>query len=188
MDPSLRKGLWRSTLLIITLTPVQVDGQHLKTHFLLRLYEGMVVTGIKSQSCYRVEPTISVPNDGGRSWTPQSVSSCRFLWVSPNIRLNSHLTGRDPWTGAEDLKLLEELALHGKRWNIISGTIKGRPAVQCRNRFLSLQRAGKVSEDGKSSTSTIAARSPTSGTGIIMARAIPRHMKLESLLMRTAEQ
>jgi hypothetical protein len=47
------------------------------------------------------------------------------------------------------VKLLEALEKHGKRWNIISGCIKGRPAVQCRNRFLSLQRAGKVSEDGK---------------------------------------
>ena len=100
------------------------------------------------------------------------------------------MTGRDPWTEVEDLKLLEVLAKHGKRWNIISGTIKGRPAVQCRNRFLSLQRAGKVSEDGKSSTSTVAGRNPTSDTKtiIIKARVIVHHKKPEFPLTHTAEQ
>lgn len=74
LDPSLRKGPWRSTFLVIVLMAVQADGQHLKTHSSLRLYEGMVVAGIKSQSCYQVEPTINVPSDGGRNSTHQSVS------------------------------------------------------------------------------------------------------------------
>ena len=88
------------------------------------------------------------------------------------------LIGHDPWTEPEDLKLLETLANHGKRWNIISGCIKGRPAVQCRNRFISLQRAGKVSEDGKSSVSTIAGHSPTLDAETTKARVIVRHTQM----------
>jgi len=86
-----------------------------------------------------------------------------------------HSIGRDVWTEAEDLKLLEALAKHGKRWNIISGSIKGRPAVQCRNRFLSLQRAGKVSEDGRSSVSTTTGSSPTSDTEMTKVRVTFLH-------------
>jgi len=70
------------TFLVIVLTPVQVGGQHLKMHFLLQLCEGMAVTGTKSQSYFQVEPMISVPNDGGRNWTPQSVSNLRIDFLS----------------------------------------------------------------------------------------------------------
>lgn len=93
-----------------------------------------------------------------------------FVALSVHRMLTNHSSGRDPWAEAEDLKLLEALAKHGKRWNIISGCIKGRPAVQCRNRFLSLQRAGKVSEDGKSSVSTIAGRNSSSVTDMVKVR------------------
>jgi len=147
----------------------QADGQHLKTHFSSRLCEGMVGTGIKLQSFYQVERTTSVPSDGGRNWTPQSVSPYLCGTVDqPSIY--QILIGRDPWTQAEDLKLLEALGKHEKRWNVISGCIKGRPAVQCRNRFLSLQRAGKVSEDGKSSVSTTASCGPISDAEIIQVK------------------
>ena len=90
-----------------------------------------------------------------------------FSW--PFSLLSTRLIGRDAWTGVEDLKLLEALEKHGKRWNVISGCIKGRPAVQCRNRFLSLQRAGRVSEDGKVSPSGTMNRSPTSGAKNVRA-------------------
>lgn len=159
------------------LIPVQADGQHPKTHFLLQLYEGTVVIGIKLQSCYQVEPTISVPKDGERNWTLRSVSS---LTCGGFIRRLTErvFVGHDPWTDPEDLKLLEALANHGKRWNIISGCIKGRPAVQCRNRFISLRRAGKVSEDGKSSMSAIVGHSPTLDTETTKARVIVRHTQM----------
>jgi len=67
LDPSLRKGSQKSTFLVTMLMSVQADGQRLKTHFLLQLCEGMVVTGIKLQSCYQVGPTTSAPSDGGRN-------------------------------------------------------------------------------------------------------------------------
>ena len=35
---------------------------------------------------------------------------------------------------------------HGRRWNIISGYLTGRPAVHCRNRWLSLLRAGRITD------------------------------------------
>ena len=35
---------------------------------------------------------------------------------------------------------------HGRRWNIISGYLAGRPAVHCRNRWLSLLRAGRITD------------------------------------------
>ena len=75
LDPSLRKGLFvvGSTVFIIVLTPEQAGGQPLKMHFLLRLYEDMVVTGTKSRSCCQVEPTTNAPRGGGRNWTHQSV-------------------------------------------------------------------------------------------------------------------
>ena len=137
-------------------------------HFLLQLYEGMVATGIRWRSCYRDEPTINAPSDGGRSWTPQSVSH-RTRGSYP--LLNVHPTGRDAWTDAEDSKLLVALEEHGKRWNVISGCIKGRPAVQCRNRFLSHQRAGKVSEDGKALGGAGADRNAASDTDTMNVRA-----------------
>ena len=93
-----------------------------------------------------------------------SIRQSSSSWPSP--LLNACLIGRDAWTEAEDLKLLEALEKHGKRWNIISGSIKGRPAVQCRNRFLSLQRAGKVTGDGKAPGGTGADPSTASGTKV----------------------
>jgi len=104
----------------------------------------------------------------------------------PSSPLNAHLTGRDAWTEAEDLKLLEALETHGKRWNIISGCIKGRPAVQCRNRFLSLQRAGRVSEDGKAPGSTSADRSTASGTKVINVRVTILHTRGDFLLIHSS--
>ena len=55
-------------------------------------------------------------------------------------------TGRDPWTDTEDLILMEAQEKHGRRWNIISGYLNGRPAVHCRNRWLSLLRAGRITD------------------------------------------
>jgi len=93
-----------------------------------------------------------------------SIRSSSSSW--PSTLLNVCLIGRDAWAEAEDLKLLEALENHGKRWNIISGSMKGRPAVQCRNRFLSLQRAGRVTEDGKPPGDTGADPSTASGTKV----------------------
>ena len=39
---------------------------------------------------------------------------------------------------------MEAQEKHGRRWNIISGYLPGRPAVHCRNRWLSLLRAGRI--------------------------------------------
>lgn len=41
---------------------------------------------------------------------------------------------------------MEAQEKHGRRWNIISGYLNGRPAVHCRNRWLSLLRAGRVTD------------------------------------------
>jgi len=41
---------------------------------------------------------------------------------------------------------MEAQEKHGRRWNIISGYLKGRPAVHCRNRWLSLLRAGRITD------------------------------------------
>ena len=41
---------------------------------------------------------------------------------------------------------MEAQEKHGRRWNIISGYLTGRPAVHCRNRWLSLLRAGRVTD------------------------------------------
>jgi hypothetical protein len=54
--------------------------------------------------------------------------------------------GCDPWTDAEDHILMEAQEKHGRRWNIISGYLPGRPAVHCRNRWLSLLRAGRITD------------------------------------------
>lgn len=67
---------------------------------------------------------------------------CAKRWrekLDPSIR-------RDPWTDAEDLILMEAQEKHGRRWNIISGYLSGRPAVHCRNRWLSLLRAGRITD------------------------------------------
>ena len=41
---------------------------------------------------------------------------------------------------------MEAQEKHGRRWNIISGYLTGRPAVHCRNRWLSLLRAGRITD------------------------------------------
>lgn len=41
---------------------------------------------------------------------------------------------------------MEAQEKHGRRWNIISGYLNGRPAVHCRNRWLSLLRAGRITD------------------------------------------
>ena len=41
---------------------------------------------------------------------------------------------------------MEAQEKHGRRWNIISGYLSGRPAVHCRNRWLSLLRAGRITD------------------------------------------
>ena len=41
---------------------------------------------------------------------------------------------------------MEAQGRHGRRWNIISGYLTGRPAVHCRNRWLSLLRAGRITD------------------------------------------
>lgn len=55
---------------------------------------------------------------------------------------------RTPWTDEEDDVLIKMWRQVGKRWNLISKELKGRPAVHCRNRWQSLFRIGKV--DGTS--------------------------------------
>jgi Myb-like DNA-binding domain len=55
---------------------------------------------------------------------------------------------RTPWTEDEDEILVNMWRKVGKRWNLISKELKGRPAVHCRNRWQSLFRVGKV--DGTS--------------------------------------
>lgn len=107
-----------------------------------------------------------------------------FLTIS---LLSMRSIGRDAWTEAEDLKLLEALEKHGKRWNVISGCIKGRPAVRCRNRFLSLQRAGKVPEDGKFSPRVVADHSPTSNVKMIDVRVTIPHTEV-NLPTNTCQQ
>lgn len=64
--------------------------------------------------------------------------------MSPNLMILP--TGRDPWTDNEDVTLMEAQEKHGRRWNIISGYLNGRPAVHCRNRWLSLLRAGRITD------------------------------------------
>ncbi|KAF9644387.1 hypothetical protein BDM02DRAFT_3103017, partial [Thelephora ganbajun] len=67
---------------------------------------------------------------------------CAKRWrekLDPSIR-------RDPWADSEDLILMEAQEKHGRRWNIISGYLTGRPAVHCRNRWLSLLRAGRITD------------------------------------------
>lgn len=41
---------------------------------------------------------------------------------------------------------MEAQEKHGRRWNIISGYLTGRPAVHCRNRWLSHLRAGRITD------------------------------------------
>ena len=94
----------------------------------------------------------------------QSPSPC------PPTLLNAHPIGRDPWTETEDSKLLGLLEKYGKRWNVISGSIKGRPAAQCRNRFLSLQRTGRVPEDDKPPEGTGTDRNTPSDTKVANVR------------------
>lgn len=57
---------------------------------------------------------------------------------------------RNPWTEEEDTILINVWRQVGKRWNLISRALNGRPAVHCRNRWQSLLRIGKIdtSEDG----------------------------------------
>ena len=85
----------------------------------------------------------NVLNVGGRSLILQYVrirkSPSLFYIIFMALTL-----GRDPWTEAEDNQLLDALDLHGKKWNLICGYLKGRPAVHCRNRWLSLLRSGRA--------------------------------------------
>lgn len=113
-------------------------------------FASMAAIGIESQIFFPGGPTISALSAGERSSTLRSVSSVYFVGVCPD----SFLSGRDPWTEEEDEQLLESLAKLGKRWNLISGFLNGRPSVHCRNRWLSLVRAGRA-VDGDSSSSTV---------------------------------
>ena len=142
-DSHLALGRWTTPEDALLITAVRRHGRH--WYKVAELLPGRTDDQCAKRWREKLDPSIR-----------QSLSS----WPLP--LLSTRLTGRDAWTEVEDSKLLEILQKHGKRWNIISGCIKGRPAVQCRNRFLSLQRAGRVSEDGKVSPSTTADHSPTS--------------------------
>ena len=72
---------------------------------------------------------------------------------------------RGPWAEHEDDKLITMFRTHGRKWNDIAVSLDGRPPVQvhpiyfrlveqkltsdsqCRNRWLSLVRAGKIEDD-----------------------------------------
>ena len=122
--------------------------------------DALLITAVRRYGCHWYQVAELLPG--------RTDDQCAKRWrenLDPTIRrspsswpptlLTVHPIGRDRWTEAEDLKLLGVLEKYGKRWNVISRCIKGRPAVQCRNRFLSLHRAGRVSGDGK----------PPEGTG-----------------------
>ena len=48
---------------------------------------------------------------------------------------------REPWTGEDDVLLMEIYEKIGKRWKDIASRFEGRPSVHCRNRVQSLIRA-----------------------------------------------
>lgn len=40
-----------------------------------------------------------------------------------------------PWAHHEDLRLIQQVKLHGTKWRIVALEIKGRPSLTCRNRW-----------------------------------------------------
>ncbi|KAF9780841.1 Homeodomain-like protein, partial [Thelephora terrestris] len=75
---------------------------------------------------------------------------CAKRWreaLDPNIK-------RGPWAEHEDDKLIAMFRVHGRKWNDIAASLDGRPPVQCRNRWLSLVRAGRI-EDGPAARSEL---------------------------------
>ncbi|KAF9650187.1 hypothetical protein BDM02DRAFT_3185576 [Thelephora ganbajun] len=63
--------------------------------------------------------------------------------VDPSIR-------RDPWTAEEDERLWNAFEKHGNKWHTIANTLQGRPAIHCRSRLQSLQRARATTGDATS--------------------------------------
>lgn len=66
--------------------------------------------------------------------------------VDPSIR-------RDPWTAEEDEKLRGAFQKYGNKWHTIASTLQGRPAIHCRNRLQSLQRARATVESSANPSS-----------------------------------
>ena len=145
--------------------------------------DALLITAVRRYGChwYRVAELLPGRTDDqcAKRWRENLDPSIR-QYPSPwsHSLLNMRPIGRDSWTEAEDLKLLEVLENYGKRWNIISGCIKGRPAVQCRNRFLSLLRAGRVSEDGKPPEGASTDRSTASDAKVANVRVADFHPRL----------
>ena len=104
----------------------------------------MDVNGTKSQTFSLVGQMTNAQNDGAKNSIPPFVRVSHARSRPP--RSHNLTIGRDPWTGAEDHVLIEAQEKHGRRWNIISGYLSGRPAVHCRNRWLSLLRAGRITD------------------------------------------
>lgn len=55
---------------------------------------------------------------------------------SKKVNRKKHNRARNPWTPAEDLKLLELMKKHGQSWAMISAAMEGRTGKQIRDRYL----------------------------------------------------
>ncbi|EIN06822.1 hypothetical protein PUNSTDRAFT_71894 [Punctularia strigosozonata HHB-11173 SS5] len=87
---------------------------------------------------------------------------------------------RHAWTKQEDEILLAACETHGKKWNVISKMLPGRPAVHCRNRYQSLQRSLAAS----SSTATLRPPSVVSSDSSYSESFSSRSPEMVSFLAR----
>jgi len=55
---------------------------------------------------------------------------------SKKVMRKKHNRARNPWTPAEDMKLVELMKKHGQSWAMISAAMEGRTGKQIRDRYL----------------------------------------------------
>jgi hypothetical protein len=92
---------------------------------------------------------------------------CRERWrnyLDPRL-------GSDPWTEAEDARLVEEFQRLGTRWAMIAEQFPGRSGNTIRNRYLLLQR--KRDKDARGSPGARPAPPPAAGR-LIAPMVVPQ--------------